>query len=329
VICEGSEGVKMPMTAREFDEPAGANDIEDSIEDAAEESVNGGGQHQHPEVELVEDEVDDASRRVRVGVSTYATQTELEEGDVVDGSILVQSHSLYHNNNHSFDIASGSGDSAGFLSNLFTMVLPVKKKPEDLADGAHAATNRNIATQTEEQDPICARGQQLSLLLIQELSLQKSISGSYKDDVYESLASCICDMLLKHSILFNGMVRRCHVSHYHIFTCIANEIFEVNEQNHLTVTWGRIISLFAFAVRLAQEYRQDQEQVESIVRFLATYVTKHLIPFIRSQGGWETLVQHYPVPVGEDTQVKRAILWSGLCVGLMATMYVSSFLSSR
>jgi len=315
----------MPTTAREFDEPAGANDIEDSIGDVAEDQVDRGRQHQHPEVELVEDEVDDA-RRV-VGVSTDATQTD---GDVVDGSaVLVQSHSLSlhsHNNNESCDI--GGGDSAGFLSNLFTRVLPAKKR--DAADGAQAApNNRNIATQTEEQDPICARGQQLSLLLIQELSLQKSISGSYKDDVYESLASCICDMLLKHSILFNGMVRRCHVSHYHIFTCIANEIFEVNGQNHLTVTWGRIISLFAFAVRLAQEYREDEEQVESIVQFLATYVTKHLIPFIRSQGGWETLVQHYPAPAGEDTQVKRAILWSGLCVGLMATMYVSSFLASR
>lgn len=89
----------------------------------------------------------------------------------------------------------------------------------------------------------------------------------------------------------------------------------------MRITWGRIISLFAFAVRLAQEYREvgdsllikdnyyllscpweitiktntytilivflkDAERVESIVRFLASYVTKHLIPFIRDNGGW-------------------------------------------
>lgn len=98
---------------------------------------------------------------------------------------------------------------------------------------------------------------------------------------------------------------------------------------------------------------QDEEQVDYIIRFLASYVTKHLIPFVRSHGGWvniaisinavvlqpffntfsgllqENLVEHYPIPVDDDSQMKRAILWSGLCVGLMATMYVSSFLSSR
>lgn len=104
----------------------------------------------------------------------------------------------------------------------------------------------------------------MSLLLIQELSLQNPIPASYKDDVYESLASCICDMLVKHSILFNGMVRRCHVTHYRTFCCIANEIFEANDSGQFNVSWGRIISLFAFAVRLAQEFREVKININAI-----------------------------------------------------------------
>lgn len=41
----------------------------------------------------------------------------------------------------------------------------------------------------------------------------------------------------------------------------------------------------------------------------------------------EGLVKQFPLPDSEEKQVKRAMMWSGLCVGLVATMYVSSFLS--
>jgi hypothetical protein len=70
-------------------------------------------------------------------------------------------------------------------------------------------------------------GLELSYYLIQELSIGNLVASHVKDDVYLSLTSCICDMLVKHSILFNGMIRRCHVTYYHVFNCIANEIFEV------------------------------------------------------------------------------------------------------
>jgi len=189
----------------------------------------------------------------------------------------------------------------------------------------------SIATQTEdqEQDPITAKCQQLSYILIQELALHNSLPRAVKDKVYQSLSSCICEMLVKHDILLSGMARRCDVTTYNVFTCIANEIFEATEGGDFTVTWGRIISLFAFAIRLGQEYKDDAEQVDAITRYLSTYLTSHLVPFIKSQGGWDNLVEHYPPPADEDAQVRRAILWSGLCVGLMATMYLSSFLSSR
>jgi len=70
-------------------------------------------------------------------------------------------------------------------------------------------------------------GQQLSYLIIQDLALRKTIPSSLKDEVYESLRCCVCEILEKHSILFHGMVRRFEVNRYHIFSTVADELFEV------------------------------------------------------------------------------------------------------
>lgn len=267
-----SKQEKMPSEAREFPEDIPAEVPEGGLGVGRNNVEDGGNGDEDSDGH---DENDSSTSRV-----TDATQTE---GDVVDGAALFQPHPLlHHNNNGEVDIGDGpscsNGDGnenygsllhlrewqcrnmemlivqkflrvlGGFLSSLFTMVRPSKRREGE--GGVADANSRSVGTQTEEQDPICARGwfeidrdleelifmcasflllgQQLSHLLIQELSLQNRIPSSYKDDVYESLASCVCDMLVKHSILFHGMVRRCQVTNYHIFCCIANEIFEVS-----------------------------------------------------------------------------------------------------
>jgi len=40
----------------------------------------------------------------------------------------------------------------------------------------------------------------------------------------------------------------------------------------------------------------------------------------------EGLVDQFPVPDDEDKQFKRVALWSGLCLCLVASMYVSSLI---
>lgn len=70
---------------------------------------------------------------------------------------------------------------------------------------------------------------ELSCMVIQELALEAPLasSSSSRDEVFESLCCCVCEILEKHSILFNGMLNRFEVSNYRVFTSIANELFEV------------------------------------------------------------------------------------------------------
>lgn len=48
------------------------------------------------------------------------------------------------------------------------------------------------------------------------------------------------------------------------------------------------MSLFAFAVKLAQRYREEHEEdkIDNVIHFLSDYVTKHLLDFVETEGGW-------------------------------------------
>ncbi|CAG7816681.1 unnamed protein product [Allacma fusca] len=241
------------------------------------------------------------------------TGTQTEEEDSVDSAIIGGL------NGHG-QLVSGLYDeeqqgAGGFLSNLITRVITSRKRDSDSEDIGY--DRRNISTQTEEQDPVTARGLQLSYLVVQELALERCIPSSARDEVYESLCNSVYEILDKHLVVFNGMINRIQVTNYFMFSTVANELFEANANNEvgdydLRITWGRIVSLFAFAVRLAREYRDSPDRVDEVIRFLASYVTKHVIPFVRDSGGWASLVEQFPA--GDmDSQMRRAILWSGLC----------------
>ena len=71
-------------------------------------------------------------------------------------------------------------------------------------------------------------GQQLAYLIIQELGLNRRIRSGHGDQVFESLYSCVSEILDKHTLLFNGMTRRIEVTHYSMFASVADELFEVS-----------------------------------------------------------------------------------------------------
>jgi len=71
-------------------------------------------------------------------------------------------------------------------------------------------------------------------MVIQELVLGNLVPQSARDDVFEALSCCVCEILEKHSILFNGMLRRFEVTDYRVFSSIANELFEVTDTIQLS-----------------------------------------------------------------------------------------------
>ncbi|CAL8071598.1 unnamed protein product [Orchesella dallaii] len=226
------------------------------------------------------------------------------------------------------ECSSRGHQEGGLFSNLMTLVLPARRKRGvEPDDGEPLGVNfRSISTQTEES-PASIRAYELCCMVIQELVLENPVSQSLRDDVFDSICCCVCEILDKHSILFNGMLRRFEVTDYRVFSSIANELFEVSsENNEFRITWGRVVSLFAYAVKLAQKHKEEQveDNIDYVVHYLFDYISRELLDFVENNGGWEGLVKQFPLPDTEEKQIKRAMLWSGLCVGLGATMYVLS-----
>lgn len=48
------------------------------------------------------------------------------------------------------------------------------------------------------------------------------------------------------------------------------------------------MSLFAYAVKLAQKYHENNEEdnVDNVVHYLSNYIARHLLDFVESEGGW-------------------------------------------
>lgn len=74
---------------------------------------------------------------------------------------------------------------------------------------------------------------ELCCSVIQQLVLESPVPASSKDEVFEALCSCVCEILEKHAILFGGMLRRFEVTDYRVFASIANELFEVKRDESL------------------------------------------------------------------------------------------------
>lgn len=67
------------------------------------------------------------------------------------------------------------------------------------------------------------------------------------------------------------------------FLRVVENMFDQRE-----ITWNLIVSLFLFASSLAARlYNEGQQQkIESIIAWLATYITQYLAQWILDHGGW-------------------------------------------
>ena len=75
------------------------------------------------------------------------------------------------------------------------------------------------------------------------------------------------------------------------FYFILNALFKKGFCN-----WGRIVMVYVFAAILANDClkrTKDPECVETIGAFAGDYVAKHLMPWIKQNGGWVCIIHLY------------------------------------
>ena len=105
----------------------------------------------------------------------------------------------------------------------------------------------------------------------------------------ETLRRTTEEMFTRHNIFFNGNIANISSDRSNAcarFQHIADEMLSDGVCN-----WGRIVSLYCFGARLAQQcYQTSSDKNERIVtqigEFVGNYVAEKLSSWINSNGGW-------------------------------------------
>jgi len=138
------------------------------------------------------------------------------------------------------------------------------------------------------------------------------------------LRHCVDKMLERHSRVFGGMMVRLNIDRTidfrQGFAEVAEELFRD------AVSWSKIVALFAFGARLGQHCRESgrDELTEEVAGSLAFFARERITPFIREQGGWETLSQVFPLdPEDPESRVWRGLLLVGITLGVL-TLFLAA-----
>ena len=146
-------------------------------------------------------------------------------------------------------------------------------------------SRQDRATQTAK-DPVACETEKLAFDIVY-FNLGKRPPSQSDDEVVKCLRYNVGRVLENHSITLNGMMSRIGVNRdtnfYQGLSELSEEVFN---QGH--VSWSRIVTFFAFGVRLAQ-FCVDNEMpdlVIDVVSNMSRLAVDKLTPFLKDQGGW-------------------------------------------
>lgn len=203
-----------------------------------------------------------------------------------------------------------------------------KSNPE-----AKAASKKDTDKESEAdkmaRESAVEKSQTLATFIVSSLTSQGS--GDTKDTTEATLLRCVRTMMARHDILLKGMMKRLDVTRetgYVSFVAVANELFEIDGEGKVIVTWGRIVAFYAFGARLAM-YCQEKGMEDfcgTISGFLGQYAAEVVAPFVTNAGGWARLSEEFPA--GDDLENKawKFLAWTAIGLGLAAT---ASFFTSH
>jgi len=165
------------------------------------------------------------------------------------------------------------------------------------------------------EDPVIEETDRLAWSIVME----RMMEGVHVHSRTETcLRNCVGKMLERHSMVFSGMMVRLNIDRgvdfRQGFTEVAEELFRD------AVSWSKIIALFAFGARLGQYCRETgmEELTDVVAGSLAYFARERITPFVREQGGWETLCHVFPSdPEDPERQVWRGLLLVGVTLACL------------
>lgn len=96
---------------------------------------------------------------------------------------------------------------------------------------------------------------------------------------------------------------------YKTFVSVAAQIFQDG-----TINWGRIVTLFYFAYKLALQCVNQLPLIDLIIGWVTKYVTETLAGWIAARGGWNSIREYF----GSPTYQLLAVFFAGM---LLSTLF--------
>jgi len=181
-----------------------------------------------------------------------------------------------------------------------------------------STSRQHRGTQTAK-DPMACETEKLAFDIIY-FNLGKRSPSQNDDDVVKCLRQCVSQMLENHSIIFNRIISRIDL---HQNTDFQKGFYVVSEELFQgQVSWGRIVSLFAYGVRLAQHCVENNKSnmVIDVVSSLSYVAVDKLTPFLRGHGGWAMLCGAFPMQHDYEGKIWRSLVLTGMGLTAIATL---------
>lgn len=197
---------------------------------------------------------------------------------------------------------------------------------QKLGEAEESSNSKTTKPSNPLRDAAESKAESLAKFIVHTLLGKES--GNTEDKVERTLLKCVRMMMLKHEILFKGMMKRLQVTKetgYVSFVTVANTLFE---DEKMVITWSRIVALYAFGGQLALYCKEKgmEDLAYTVAVFMGKYAKEILAPYVASIGGWAKICEEFPEESDIENKIRRLLSWTAVGLGVAATV---SYLTSR
>lgn len=267
----------------------------------------GGGTAEQPRVPPTERQWEEESTQTDADTSFGSSEAAWSTGPTATAAAAGTS-----------EVSSGESDES-VMERLSRRVGSLWSGAAAAEDGRH---RQDRGTQTAK-DPLACETERLAFdIVFFCLGRPRPAAAAAEDEeVAQCLRRSVGKMLEKHAIVFNGMMSRLRITPEcdvrRGFFELAEELFQRDE-----VSWAKIVALFAFGARLAQHCHEHDMSalVYAIATNLSAFAVEKLLPFLKAQGGWTTLLEAFPPEHDYESKIWRSLLLTGIGLTAVATV---------